>query len=438
MNVLKLAAALTLDGSRFKAGLKEADVSSKRFAGNIGSALKGQLAAAFGGAALVSMVKQTLQETAALKDMAEQSQMTTDEVQRLKAAAEDSGLTFEDLYAAQTKFAKQRREAAEGNKELRAEFEKFGMTLEDLNNPSLGFVDFLGKAAKALDGMNMRERATATAELADMLGKVGPKLQGFLQALQEAKDTPLVSKRTIETLDLLEAALNKVERKVKGLVAESFVGLFNPDSLKQFIRSLGALGGVPGMLLAKKLIPEEEGMRPALGDLRQSEQDGEQAPLFTDKSAIKEAEAAQKQAGDAAIKAAKERADLEKEIADYNFKQLSAKEQQAVIEERLRAIVEAARAKQQAGRFDPEADTTIDAEKKAALELLGQMPQQQKGGDQSSLARVGQWQGINYQNKSESEVVKAAKALLDPAKRTAEATETLAKQKPKTINAGIR
>lgn len=155
-------------------------------------------------------------------------------------------------------------------------------------------------------------------------------------------------------------------------------------------------------------------------------------PLFTDKAAIKEAEAAQKQANEEAIKAAKERADLEKEIAGYMLKQLTQSEQRVAIEAELRDVVEEAKRIQQAGRFDPEADTNIDEQKRSALEMLKLLPKGKKG-EQSYLARVGQWQGINYQNKSESEVVKAAKALLDPAKRTAEATETIAKQKPKTI-----
>jgi len=417
-NFLTLAARLSLDGTRFKAGLKEAEGAANKFSKDIGSSLKGELAAVFGAGALVAMVKGALSETAALQDLAEQSQRTTDEVQKLSAAAQDSGLEFNDIATAQRKFATQRREAAEGNKELRDEFEKFGFTLDDLNDPEKNFINFLESAQTAMSKMTLADKTKAIAEMTDMLGKTGSKLSGFLNALDEHKIDSLIHPEVIAELDRAGDSMGQLWRNTKNVIATTTAG---------FLRLPDVIGDMVWGGRGKTAEDRDRELKMSSSEIGKATPG---KPLYEDKA---------KSAQDAKEAAAllKDKLDLEKGILEYQLKQMSAKERTVFLEQEMRNLLLTVGEKQ--GRFGEGGEVDITPERKAALDLLGKLPDsKQSRGDQSSLARVGQWQGINYQNTGENATVKAVKELLAPARQTAEGIQKIAAAPAKTINAGLR
>jgi hypothetical protein len=419
MNILKLAAQLSLDGTRFKAGLKEAEVGASKFAGNVGSALKSQLAGAFGAGALIAFGVHAVKATADLQDLAEQSMMTTDQVQKLKAAAEDSGLTFEDLFSSQRKFASQRKEAAEGNENLRESFAKMGMSLEDLNNPGIGFIDFLVKAESALSKMTITEKRNSINELGEVLGKVGPRLTGFLKAAQESSGEFMASPAAIARLDALGDAWGRVGRQAKAAVAEMAAESTMPKSGASMLE--GLLPGLAKLSLdAFRAFTKKETLGPpAPTEEQMSQMQAGTKPLFTDKAAEKRAKERQDQAE-------KDAAKFQEDRAKFNLKNMSPDAQRATIEEQLR---------QQMSVMGP-------VDQRQVIDLLNQLPAAQSFSRPAaaSLTQSGQWSGRNFVNGGgDSGVVKAAKELLKPAQETAKAvTELNAKTKAgKTLNARI-
>ena len=220
MNILKLAAMLTLDGSRFKAGIKEAEVAANRFGKDTLGALKGEFAAAFSGGALVYFVKNALESVGALQDMAEQAHMTTDQVQRTSAAAEDMGMSFQDVANAERQFNQHRKEAIETNEELRDTFSRYGVTLDDLQNPQFKFFDFLQKANVAMNAMDEDQMTAGLNDMADILGnRVGPRLQEFIKNLDKVKDRPIVDAKTVKDIDEAGDSLHAMMTQAKGLAA---------------------------------------------------------------------------------------------------------------------------------------------------------------------------------------------------------------------------
>lgn len=241
MNLMKIVAQLILDGTKFKAGLREAKAGMRHWAIDFGSSVKGELAAVFGGAAIASYLKNTIQSIGALKDQAEQARVSTAEFQRLGIAAQDAGLKEEDWINGQVAFDKNRREAVESNYELRKTFEKYGFTLDDLQNPQKRFMDFLQAANVAMQNMTPEQKARASVELFDILGKLGPKVQGFLQSVEKFKDAPIVSDKSIESVKKADDALTKLGRKARIAIADKihnpWQALVAPVNLFRTIRS---------------------------------------------------------------------------------------------------------------------------------------------------------------------------------------------------------
>lgn len=421
MSILRLAAMLSLDGTRFKAGLKEASALSQQWGRDLSSSLKGELAAVFGAAAFVAYTKNAIASTVALKDQAEQSRMTTDEVQRLTAAAANAGLEWTQIAQAELQFNQRRREAVESNKELRETFAKYGMTLDDLQNPQLRFIDFMGRASKAMDAMNETEKARAATEMFDMLGKVGPKMGEVVTGMRAVSKERIVSPEAIKELDRLSKALERKNRSVKGFLAEN-AAMFskNPWLL------IGGPYTAYKMWLEKK--PGQDGGTGdgAPGSDSPSRRSMIAAHLF-DKTIEKT------QAEKEAKEIAKDRLQLEEAIFKVRLQQANAVEDQQLREARLRTQMDAIDFIEGAG-FD------ASKERASAVNMLGDILSQ-KGPRPgvSEMTQIGAWTGRNFQNASESPTVQAAKALLIPAQATQKAVESIdRKVKPgKEIRAQI-
>lgn len=199
---LRLDATLGLNKTGFDAGLRQATQQVARF---------GQgLAAAFSAAAVTSWVRGVATATNRIKDLSEQFAITTDEVQNADFALEQSGMKFEDMAGAMAKIGTTRREAVEGNEDLRRTFERFGITLDNLNDPQLRNFDLLLKLAKATAGMNLTAREQV--ELTDLLGTKALRLANVLSQLETVRPHRLFTPEDIEAIDRAEKALKELRR----------------------------------------------------------------------------------------------------------------------------------------------------------------------------------------------------------------------------------
>lgn len=213
MALLSLVAKLGLDSTGFQQGINNASKQASQF----GSSLKATLAAAFSVAAVGAFVRNLGEAVGRIKDLSEQFGVTTTEIQNVDFALKQSGMAFEDFGQAMSKMGQARRDAVEGNMELRATFEKYGLTVEKLNNPQLRSFDLLMMMSEAMSGMNITAREQV--EIQDILGPRAAKLANILGSLSTTKPPEIFKDEDIERIDKAGKSLDKVYTTIQKMAA---------------------------------------------------------------------------------------------------------------------------------------------------------------------------------------------------------------------------
>lgn len=420
MNILKLVGQLILDGTKYKAGLREAQSLTTTWSRNLASGVRAELAAAFGSAAFIKFVKDSVSYVGALKDLAEQSRLTTAEVQRMTVAAEHSDLTFENIAMAERGMNRARREAVESSKELREVFAKYGMTIEDVNDPSLRFVDILEKIKEARKGMTKDQLASSGIELADMLGKTGPKLEGFLTELDKVKDTPVISDKSIEAVDRADDKIKDTIRNLRTFYAlmiekrlsspwwtnlSPFQGASSGRHMRQVLKEM--MGG------KKEEKKSEPGSVPTSGtsdpeaDGSRVDEEKKREGMYKDKIAEKEK-----------LELLKREAELQKAIFKVQLEMLGASDQRSARERELIGLLD------EIHWFETQGADAID-QRVDAVKKLGELASNKSEPlGVSPLTAVGQWDGRSM-IASESQIVRTAKEQLGFMRQTAQAVTQL-------------
>lgn len=214
MGLFNLIFTLGINNGPFKAGLKASQNLAKDHAQN----LKRHFAGIFTVAAVGAWINSVKDATGRIKDLSEQTGITTDEVQKADFALKQSGLAFEDLSGAMNKLAGARRDAVEGNAELRASFEKFGLSVRDLNDPQTRNFDLLMKISKAMaDGSVKSDTQT---QIMDLLGTKAGKLAFVLKDLATIEPPDLFKEEDIKRIDESTKALERFKFVAQTLTGE--------------------------------------------------------------------------------------------------------------------------------------------------------------------------------------------------------------------------
>jgi hypothetical protein len=188
-DLAKLVVKLEAETSRYVAELEKAnrklnsfEKSATRAVDKVKGALAG-LAAGVTVGALTAFVKQSLDATDRLRDLAEQSGITVEQLSRLGFAAAQSGSDLPTLTAGLRALSKQAAEAARGSDSAAAAFAALGVSVTD----STGAI----KSADALlveiaDAVSQYEDGVAKAAIAQQLfGKSGAELIPLLNSGSE-------------------------------------------------------------------------------------------------------------------------------------------------------------------------------------------------------------------------------------------------------------
>jgi hypothetical protein len=178
MSFLSLIARLSLNASGFQTGLKQSESAVKKWSRDVGTHVRTSLAAAFGARAIFNYTKSILDLADHTKDMSEQFDISTSEVQRLEHAAQKSGLTFEDFGQALEKFGAARNDAVTGNEAAQRSFEGLGLSMTQLADPTQRNIDLMIKLAEAIKGKQLSFQQRES--LKDVFGKKGGRLTGPL------------------------------------------------------------------------------------------------------------------------------------------------------------------------------------------------------------------------------------------------------------------
>lgn len=240
-----IIAKVGMDATGFESGAKRVEGVAKHMGEEVAAEFKGMLAGAFGAAAIEEGIRSVVEYAVHIKEMADQTGISTEEVQRLGYAAKATGLQFEDFQTALSKMGGARKEAAEKNDELLKSFERFGVSLADLQNPALRNIDLMHKISEAMRGMTLS--AGDRDALREFFGRSGDKLAESIGKLDEFKDRPIISENDIVAIDRLEKAIGRLTTTSKvaaagpvAAIGKQLTDILGPDEsiFTRFINNL--------------------------------------------------------------------------------------------------------------------------------------------------------------------------------------------------------
>ncbi len=216
---ISLIAKLGIDGSGFQRGLHDAESEFQRFGGSI----KNKLAGMFGATAMTAFMRSVIQTASNIQDMAEQFGITTDEMQRMEKAAEQSGLRFEDMGKALLKINDLREKALRGDADAIEHAQRLGIAFSEITNQDVSGLALLEKAGNALSDVNL-DHTTAMA-LKEIFGsKRGERLVQALRDLSTIKPPAIFDKETISVLDQVERKTANVWKMIKSMAGGAIAG----------------------------------------------------------------------------------------------------------------------------------------------------------------------------------------------------------------------
>ena len=262
-SLLKMVAEMGLNIAPFQKGLDKAKQAAGTGAASIGREFQSIIARYFGVAALVGFGASIVRRVGEIKDLAEQFNLTTDEVQKFGHAFEEIGLRAQDAGAAIDRLNRSRREAVESSQDLRNAFASFGISVEQLNDAGTTTADIFKRIGQALkDGVvTDRERAA----LMELMGKSGARFAEAMKNLDKPHPA-LIPQEEIERLEKAENHLRNIRREI-----EAFTVVGASNVLKAWAEGLDELLEAQN----KWLKPMRRDLRPQ--NARQQEQIGKAA-----------------------------------------------------------------------------------------------------------------------------------------------------------------
>jgi hypothetical protein len=280
------------------------------------SSLLGTFASVLSVGALINFGKSVIADADALMRMHDTTGITVEGLQRLQAAADDSGNTLDELTSAITKMEDK---LASGDSSAVSALRQLGLSLEDLKrmSPDQQFME-IGEAISQIEDPAQQVRIAM-----DLFGKSGaevlPTLKRGFEDLREASVG--MSRETIENMDTLGDAWTALGRKVKAVGADLLASTLpavmraaaEVKRFKDQVEGIKPPSRVEGAK-APAISVEEE--RRAIDDLNDSLREAEKQHRKVEAATKKAAEAAER-----AAEAAKRFAESAQPLSFKTFKE---------------------------------------------------------------------------------------------------------------------
>lgn len=219
MNILTLAAALKLDGTGFKAGLREAEVASARFGAKVAKDIGGKLTGAFAVGTLAMGAKSLIDFNSKIKDTATALDISTEALQEQQYWLTQNGASADALTGVYKGLSKARADALKGGEagaKKMSLFEMMGIDAAELETSSIENI-----AKKAFEGFRTTDfGADKMAVALELFGKgateILPALEASLaDAAKEARSLGQIING--EVVDSLEQAGDEIDKLVGAL-----------------------------------------------------------------------------------------------------------------------------------------------------------------------------------------------------------------------------
>lgn len=217
MGILSMLVKLGIDSSQFEMGIKRAQGLGERFGTSFKGAVASKLGAALSVAAIAAFTKNVIESADKIKDLSEQLNLTTDEIQRLEILAGETGVTFDKFGSVLAKFEQVRLKATSGDQDALKTLQALGFTTEQLYDIQLTTIDGAVKAAEA--HLKSGKSAETTAAMIEIYGL---KLKTAASALADYNTTSkrtLISSNDIDVLAKANTLLDEQLRIVKALAS---------------------------------------------------------------------------------------------------------------------------------------------------------------------------------------------------------------------------
>jgi len=236
MGILSLLVKIGVDSSQFETGVKRVEGIGSRFGSNFSSAITSKLGKVFGATAVIAGVtafaKKVTESADEIKDLAEQLNLSTDQVQRLQILAGETGITFDKFGSVLNKFEQVRIKATQGDEDAIKTLKALGFTTKDINDAQIQTIDGAIKAGEAYKASG--NSAEASAAMVDLYGL---KLKAAGAAIADYKTTGgrlLMEQSDINTLSNANDLLAEQFRIIKNLASPTIaVGVkATADALK--------------------------------------------------------------------------------------------------------------------------------------------------------------------------------------------------------------
>ena len=317
-----LKASLRMDSRQYKAGMKGAEASTKRFQSGIAS-MGRTLGAAFSVTAVIGLTAKLVTLGSTITDLAIQAGISTDTFQGLETAALKAGIAPELITKSFIKLNVVMGQAKSGMKTYLDLFDKVGISAKELHN--MGPEQVFERIAQTMATSN--RGAVEYGAALELLGKSGGKMievmkrineVGLKGVTQDARDLgTLIENETLVRLDLLadRFGIGKKQAFTYGAAIGGVVFELH-DMVKEMTLAEKAVALLSGGLFALPaklgtLFGEFEGTRAEKSD--RDPMAGRAAQALADSIAIKKAQEANAAMARARLKG------REKLAADLDF-----------------------------------------------------------------------------------------------------------------------
>ena len=320
----RIMAWLGMDSKDFSKGVDQAGAKVKGFEGAL-SGLKGKLAAAFSVAAIYQGVKSTVNMAGEIIDAAEALGVTTDEFQALTAAANDMGISSDQVATALGKLNAVLADltGTSPTKELKEQIESLGISLSELDqmNPA----QFFERLAQAGD-MDVAFKAMGTRSGPRFAALMRQVARDGLKGMIESSASQIASGAELSALDALA---DKGAGFLRGLKAKA-------------ADVLGTVAGViPGTKTSESLmLSDEDRIQMAQSRVATRRKADEQLAY----QIAEETEEIRKRNAYELLSVAEKRASIEEEIAAIDRKRADAEKLLTVMSDSQWAMLEKQRA----------------------------------------------------------------------------------------------
>lgn len=239
MSWLSFIAELGINISPFVQGLQKGQTEATKFGKAVANRLKNSLGAAFAGAQIVDLVKDTIEYGGAITDLSERLDVSKKAIQEWNYAANQNGASAEHVTAFFEHIADAQSRALEGNTETLESFRRLGVRLKDLQTLR---VEDIGK--KIAESVRTGDIQKLVPDLKDIGGKSATALatafkSGLADAAEEAhRFGAIMDDELIARMDQLGDKALQVKRTMMGWTAVAVEGIF--DKVAKGAALLGA------------------------------------------------------------------------------------------------------------------------------------------------------------------------------------------------------